>query len=64
MEETTRINDELQAEIVKAIQGLKATGEYDFVLSYGAGSPVLAVNDKLNITDLVLAKLNEGAPVQ
>lgn len=64
MEETTRINDELQAEIVKAIQGLKATGEYDFVLSYGAGSPVLAVNDKLNITDLVLTKLNEGAPVQ
>lgn len=64
MEETTRINDELQAEIVKVIQGLKSTGAYDYVLSYGAGSPVLAVNEGLNITDLVLAKLNEQAPVQ
>jgi Skp family chaperone for outer membrane proteins len=46
------------------IQGLKSTGAYDYVLSYGAGSPVLAVNEGLNITDLVLAKLNEQAPVQ
>lgn len=61
MEESTRINDELQAEIVRVIRSLKTDEEYDFVLSYGIGSPVLAVNDKLDITDVVLRELNKQA---
>lgn len=61
MEESTRINDELQSEIVRVIRSLKADEEYDFVLSYGIGSPVLAVNDKLDITAVVLRELNKQA---
>lgn len=61
MEESTRINDELQAEIVRVIRSLKTDKEYDFVLSYGIGSPVLAVNDKLDITAVVLRELNKQA---
>lgn len=64
MEESTKINDELQVQIVKVIQDLKLSGQYDYVLSYGAGSPVLAVNDSFDITALALAKLNELVPEQ
>ena len=64
MEESTKINDELQVQIVRVIQDLKLSGQYDYVLSYGAGSPVLAVNDSFDITALALAKLNELAPEQ
>lgn len=58
MSETTRINDELQGEIVRVIREFQENSKYDYVLSYGTGSPVLAVNDRLDITAQVLKKLN------
>lgn len=61
MEESSRINDALQKEIIQVIQELKADGNYQLVFSYGTGSPLLAADEKLDITQAVLQKLNEQA---
>ena len=59
--ETTRINDELQGKIVETIKDFKQENGYDIVLSYGSGSPVLAIDESLDITQLVLSRLNQMA---
>lgn len=59
--ETTRINDELQGKIVATIKDFKEENGYDIVLSYGSGSPVLAIDESLDITQLVLSRLNQMA---
>lgn len=59
--ETTRINDELQGKIVSTIKVFKEENGYDIVLSYGSGSPVLAIDESLDITKLVLSRLNQMA---
>jgi outer membrane protein len=59
--ETTRINDELQGKIVETIKDFKEENGYDIVLSYGSGSPVLAIDESLDITQLVLSRLNQMA---
>jgi outer membrane protein len=59
--ETTRINDELQGKIVATIKDFKEENGYDIVLSYGSGSPVLAIDESLDITRLVLSRLNQMA---
>jgi outer membrane protein len=59
--ETTRINDELQGKIVETIKDFKEENGYDIVLSYGSGSPVLAIDESLDITQLVLSRLNQKA---
>lgn len=59
MEESMRINNELQAMIVTAIREYKNSSPYDFVISYGEGSPVLAVNEEHDITGLILERLNK-----
>ena len=59
--ETTRINDELQGKIVSTIKDFKEENGYDIVLSYGSGSPVLAIDESLDITQLVLSRLNQMA---
>jgi len=61
MEESSRINDELQKEIIHVIKELKTDGSYHLVFSYGTGSPLLAADEKLDITQAVLQKLNEKA---
>lgn len=61
MEETSRVNDELQKEIINVIKELKSDGSYQLVFSYGTGSPLLAADEKLDITQAVLQKLNEKA---
>ena len=60
MEESGKINDELQSEITSTLRLIQAQYAYDFVLSYGGGSPVLAVNDSLDITQEVLTRLNQS----
>ncbi len=53
----------LQEELNKAIKGLLAAIQkekgYDYILSYGPGTGVLMVNDSLDITKLVLERLNK-----
>lgn len=60
MEESGRINDELQSAITSTLRVIQAQYAYDYVLSYGSGSPVLAVNDSLDITREVLSRLNQA----
>jgi outer membrane protein len=59
MEESVRINNELQGMIVTAIRDFKGSSNYDYVISYGEGSPVLAVNEEHDITRIILNKLNQ-----
>ncbi len=59
MEESSRINDELQREISATLRVIQAQYNYDYVLSYGGGSPVLAVNDSFDITREVIQRLNK-----
>lgn len=58
--ESGRINDELQGQIVRIINAVKSEKGYDVVLSYGVGSPVLAIDSTMNITGAVLQRLNAG----
>ena len=60
MEESNSINETLQKDISNALRSLKADLGYDYVLSYGVGSPVLAVNDSFDVTNQVLRILNRG----
>ncbi len=59
MAQSSRINDELQKEITSTLRVIQAQYNYDYVLSYGGGSPVLAVNDSFDITKEVLTRLNK-----
>lgn len=59
MAESSRINDALQQEITSTLRVIQAQYNYDYVLSYGAGSPVLAVNDSFDITREVITRLNK-----
>lgn len=58
MAESSRINDALQQEITSTLRVIQAQYNYDYVLSYGGGSPVLAVNDSFDITREVITRLN------
>lgn len=58
MAESSRINDALQQEITSTLRVIQAQYNYDYVLSYGGGSPVLAVNDSFDITKEVITRLN------
>ena len=59
MAESSRINDALQQEITSTLRVIQAQYNYDYVLSYGGGSPVLAVNDSFDITREVITRLNK-----
>ena len=59
MAESSRINDALQLEITSTLRVIQAQYNYDYVLSYGGGSPVLAVNDSFDITNEVINRLNK-----
>lgn len=59
--ESGRVNDELQGRIVRIIKDVKDERGYDIVLSYGAGSPVLAIDSTMDITPVVLKRLNAAA---
>lgn len=58
MLESQKLNQELQAKLTKILEDLQTERGYDFILSYGPGTAVLMVNDDLDITDDVLARLN------
>ena len=62
IQETQKLNVELQADVKELLETLKEENGYDFVLSYGQGSGVLMVNESLDITNLVLERLNAKRP--
>ena len=63
MLESQKLNQELQEKLTKILEDLQAERGYDFILSYGPGTAVLMVNDEMDITDDVLARLNTKTEV-
>lgn len=61
--ESQRLQAELQTALQREVSAIQAAEGYDYVLSYGAGSNVLAVNDAYDLTARVLERLNAGAAV-
>lgn len=57
-----QLNDALQAALKEKLDSLKTEMGYDFIISYGVGSPVLAVNPAYDITERVLEMLNKKEP--
>lgn len=60
MNETSAINQRLQAVLQGKLQEIKNQEGYDFILSYVEGGPVLVADAKFDITDKVLKELNES----
>jgi outer membrane protein len=58
MMQTEDLNKRLEERVKTALKELRESGGYDFILSYGPGTGVLMVNDSLDVTELVLEKLN------
>ncbi len=59
LEETQKLNNELQEKVKAVLEAVRTEKGYDFILNYGPGTGVLMVNDSLDITPLVLEKLNQ-----
>ena len=60
--ETQQLNQELQSDVKTLLSQLKDENGYDFVLSYGSGSGLLMVNEALDITPMVVERLNAKRP--
>jgi len=48
----------LKQKLQEILDGLQAERHYDYILNYGPGTGVLMVNDSLDITNVVLERLN------
>lgn len=59
LEERQKILDELEKQIKDLLTALRKEKNYDYILNYGPGTGVLMVNEELDITDLVLERLNK-----
>jgi Skp family chaperone for outer membrane proteins len=60
MQETQRINEELQKKLDEILDQLRTERGYKIILQAGQGSGVLNADDALDITAEVLAILNQG----
>ena len=60
MDETAKFNEELQKKLTSILANLQKEKGFDFVVSYSknGGSPFLYVNEKLDVTNEVVAVLN------
>lgn len=58
VEETKKVNDELQKTLIDKLKVFKDREGYDFIFSYAAGGQILVSNDSLDITQKVLTELN------
>ena len=58
MQETQELQLELEQKLQEILDGLQAERNYDYILNYGPGTGVLMVNDSLDITNIVLERLN------
>ncbi len=61
--ETFRLQNELGSVLEREVKAVQADKGFDYVLSYGGGSPVIGVNEDYNITSEVLARMNAAGPV-
>ena len=60
--EGLRIQNEVATVLQREVEAIRTAEGYDYVLQYGAASPVLAVNEAFDITDAVLARMNAAGP--
>lgn len=58
LSETDALNKKLEERIKSVLKSVRDENSFDYILSYGPGTGVLMVNDSLEVTDLVLQKLN------
>ena len=59
MAETDKFNEQFTGQVKTFLDSLKKEMNYDYILIYGSGSPILAANDSLDITKTVLDYLNK-----
>ena len=57
--EGQKLQEELSKTIKALLTDIRAEKGYDFILNYGPGTGVLMVNDSLDITPMVLERLNK-----
>lgn len=58
LEESQKINEALQKELLDKLKSIKETEGYDFIFSYASGGQILVANDSLDITQRVVKELN------
>ncbi len=59
LEEGKQLQEELNKAIKDLLADIRKEKGYDYILSYGPGTGVLMVNDSLDITQMVLERLNK-----
>ncbi len=59
LEEGKQLQEELNKAIKDLLADIRREKGYDYILSYGPGTGVLMVNDSLDITQIVLERLNK-----
>ncbi|MBV6429441.1 MAG: hypothetical protein KIPDCIKN_03999 [Haliscomenobacter sp.] len=62
MDERQKLLTELEKQVKDILEAVRKEKGYDYILNYGPGTGVLMVNDSLDITPLVLERLNQPAP--
>lgn len=60
--EGMRLQAEVGSVLKEKVESVQASGGYDYILSYGGASGVLAVNPAFDVTNEVLDLMNEEAP--
>lgn len=58
MAESDALNKQFEDRIKGVLKSVREEMGYDYILSYGPGTGVLMVNDSLDVTGMVLEKLN------
>jgi len=62
LDERQKLLTELEKQVKNILEAVRKEKGYDYILNYGPGTGVLMVNDSLDITPLVLERLNQTAP--
>lgn len=58
LDERQKLQENLEKRVKELLTAIRKEKGYDFILNYGPGTGVLMVNDSLDITKVVLEKLN------
>jgi len=56
--ERQKLQEDLEKRVKELLTAIRKEKGYDFIMNYGPGTGVLMVNDSLDITKVVLEKLN------
>lgn len=58
LDERQKLQENLEKRVKELLTAIRKEKGYDYILNYGPGTGVLMVNDSLDITKVVLEKLN------